>query len=70
MKKVVKLPDTKIDFLSIVMSSIGFGLLLYGFSSAGNDGWGDATVITMLIIGFVVIGLFVWRQLFLENLML
>lgn len=25
MKKVVKLTDTKIDFLSIVMSSIGFG---------------------------------------------
>lgn len=70
MKKVVKLTDTKIDFLSIVMSSIGFGSLLYGFSSAGNDGWGDTTVITMLIVGVVVIGLFVWRQLVIDNPML
>lgn len=30
----------RLDFFSLVLSSIGFGGLLYGFSSAGNMGWG------------------------------
>ncbi|EUJ32761.1 putative MFS-type transporter ycnB [Listeria floridensis FSL S10-1187] len=67
MKKVVKLTDIKIDFFSIVLSSIGFGSLLYGFSAAGNDGWGDPIVVTTLIIGAVVTVLFIWRQLKIDN---
>ncbi|MBC1398406.1 MDR family MFS transporter [Listeria fleischmannii] len=70
MKKVVNLKDTRIDVLSIILSTIGFGSLLYGFSSAGNDGWSDATVITTLVVGVVVIFLFVLRQLKIENPML
>lgn len=67
MKKVVNLKKTKIDYLSIVLSTLGFGSLLYGFSTAGNDGWTDSVVITSLIIGAVVTILFVWRQLKIDN---
>ncbi|RDW99593.1 DHA2 family efflux MFS transporter permease subunit [Listeria kieliensis] len=67
MKKVVTLTDIKIDFFSIVLSSIGFGSLLYGFSAAGNDGWGDSIVVTTLIVGVIVIALFIWRQLTIDN---
>ncbi|WP_163655839.1 MDR family MFS transporter [Listeria sp. PSOL-1] len=67
MKKVVELKNKKIDYLSIVLSTGGFGSLLYGFSSAGNDGWSDPAVITTLIIGVVFITLLIWRQLKIAN---
>lgn len=47
----------KLDVLSILLSSIGFGGLLYGFSSAGELGWGHPLVYGPIIAG--VIGL-VW----------
>lgn len=67
MKKVVILKNTKIDYFSIVLSTLGFGSLLYGFSAAGNDGWSDPGVVTMLILGAVFTFLFVWRQLRIDN---
>ena len=36
--------DMKLDMFSLVLSSIGFGGLLYGFSSAGDMGWGAPLV--------------------------
>nr|WP_081591193.1 MULTISPECIES: MDR family MFS transporter [Bacillus] len=70
MKNVVHLTKPKIDVLSIILSTIGFGSLLYGFSSAGNDGWGDVTVVSTIILGIVGIVLFSWRQLTMKNPML
>jgi EmrB/QacA subfamily drug resistance transporter len=70
MKKVVPLTHPKIDFLSIVLSTVGFGGLLYGFSVVGNDGWSSKTVISWLIIGTVFVALFVWRQLAMKEPML
>lgn len=70
MKKVVPLTHPHIDFLSIVLSTLGFGGLLYGFSEVGNDGWSSATVISWLIIGAIVVILFVWRQLAMKEPML
>lgn len=52
-----------VDLIGIIFSSIGFGFLLYGFSEAGNEGWGSLIVLTSLIIGIVFIGLFVFRQM-------
>lgn len=59
------LPTNKkgIDVLSVILSTVGFGSLLYGFSTVGDDGWGSAKVISFLAVGVVVVGLFVWRQL-------
>lgn len=70
MKDVIPLKSPRIDFLSIVLSTAGFGLMLYGFSSAGNKGWFDITVITTIIVGTVISILFVWRQLAMEHPML
>lgn len=70
LKNVTRLSDPKIDYLSIVLSSFGFGGLLYGFSSAGNNGWNSTQVITALMVGAISVGLFVWRQLVLKRPML
>ncbi|MGO3790147.1 MAG: MDR family MFS transporter [Enterococcus gilvus] len=67
MKSVIQLSNPSIDVLSAILSTVGFGSLLYGFSSVGNDGWGNAKVISFLVVGVIVIGLFVWRQLRLEH---
>ncbi len=63
MQPVIKTHKQKIDWLSLVLSTIGFGGLLYGFSLAGNDGWTANNVLISLAIGAVVAALFVWRQL-------
>jgi MFS transporter, DHA2 family, lincomycin resistance protein len=53
----------KIDILSIVLSTIGFGGVVYGFSSAGEGGgWGDPTVITAISAGLIGLILFCIRQ--------
>jgi drug resistance transporter, EmrB/QacA subfamily len=70
MKKVVPLTNPKIDFLSIILSTVGFGGLLYGFSVVGNDGWSSVAVISWLIIGAVFVALFIWRQLAMKEPML
>ncbi|HIV82282.1 MAG TPA: DHA2 family efflux MFS transporter permease subunit [Candidatus Salinicoccus merdavium] len=67
---VTDLRKPKIDIISIVLSSVGFGSFLYGFSIASNEGWTSPVVLTSLTAGIIVIGLFVWRQLILETPML
>lgn len=67
MKSVIQLSNPKIDILSALLSTLGFGSLLYGFSSVGNDGWGSFKVIGFLIAGIAFIAIFAWRQLHLEN---
>lgn len=70
MKNIVKLTNPKIDVLSVVLSTIGFGAFLYGFSSAGKDGWTDSIVLLSIGVGVVGIALFTWRQLTLKRPML
>ena len=64
--KTVKNVGTKvyapIDTLSITMSVLGFGGLLYGVSSIATDGWNNPIVLTTIIVGVIFIALFVWRQ--------
>lgn len=67
MKNVIKTSNPKLDTLGVIFSTIGFGGLLYGFSDAGNDGWGSTTVVTCLIVGAVSLILFVWRELTAEK---
>lgn len=54
--------NIKLDFTSLILSSIGFGALLYGFSSAGNAGWSNPIVYGTIIIGAVSLIVFVIRQ--------
>jgi EmrB/QacA subfamily drug resistance transporter len=55
--------NVHLDIFSLVLSSIGFGSLLYGLSSAGNNGWDDPVVLAAIFIGIIVIFWFVMRQM-------
>ena len=47
-----------IDVLSVILSTIGFGGIVYGFSVSGDLGWTSATVLGTIIVGLVAIILF------------
>ncbi|ANK60959.1 multidrug transporter [Loigolactobacillus backii] len=67
MRKVLQTSHPKIDILSVIVSTIGFGTMLYAFSSVGAKGWGDAQVYVPLIIGIIFVALFVYRQLHMDK---
>ncbi len=67
MHKLLETSNPKIDSLSVVESTIGFGSLLYGFSEVGTRGWGDPLVLGFLAVGIIVVGLFCHRQLHMTN---
>ncbi|MEW4265460.1 DHA2 family efflux MFS transporter permease subunit [Priestia megaterium] len=55
--------DVKVHMPSVVTSLAGMGLLLYGFSEAGNDGWTDSVVLSTIIGGTVLLIIFVLQQI-------
>jgi len=62
--------DMKLDVFSLALSSIGFGGLLYGFSSAGSKGWDSPLVYGTIIIGAIALITFIVRQLRMDDPML
>ncbi|WP_085994492.1 MDR family MFS transporter [Oceanobacillus senegalensis] len=65
---VTKQTFPKLDMLSIVLSTLGFGGLLFGFSAAGGEqGWASVPVVSSLIIGTISLVWFILRQLKLEE---
>lgn len=65
----------KIDISSIILSTIGFGGIVYGFSSAGGHGdagggWSSPTVIITLALGAISLLIFSIRQLKMKEPML
>ncbi|MDF2857775.1 MAG: transporter [Neobacillus sp.] len=62
--------NIKLDMVSLLLSSVGFGGLLYGFSSAGNKGWDSPQVYGSIMIGVISLVLFILRQSKLERPML
>ncbi len=67
LKNVSERVSTKFDTMSVVLSTIGFGALLYGFSRAGSLGWSSAEVVICIAAGIVALALFTWRQLVSET---
>ncbi|MGE7603360.1 DHA2 family efflux MFS transporter permease subunit [Peribacillus sp. NPDC097675] len=53
----------KLDVGSVVLSTLGFGLILYGFSNAGSHGWDDKVVVSTIVVGIVIIAIFCLRQI-------
>src|SRR5690606_2816015 len=64
---VTKRSFPKLDLLSIILSTLGFGGILYGFSTAGSAGWSSAEVIISMVLGAVTLLLFILRQLKLKQ---
>lgn len=62
--------DVTLDLFSLVLSSIGFGGLLYGFSSAGDQGWSSPMVYGTILIGAISLIAFIVRQLRMDDPML
>lgn len=67
MRKVLTTTNPKIDSVSVVMSTLGFGSVLYGFSTVGDKGWGSPIVLGALAFGLIFVILFVYRQLHMET---
>lgn len=67
LKNVTEQFNPKVDVLSIALSTLGFGGLLYGFSAAGSSGWSSDQVIYSIIIGGIALTWFILRQLKLKQ---
>jgi len=63
LKNVSERVDVKLDMVSVILSTIGFGAMLYGFSRAGTEGWLNIEVLISLIVGMLGLLLFTRRQL-------
>lgn len=66
-QNVTELTRPKVDYLSILLSTVGFGGIVYSFSASGDLGWSDSKVYYSLIIGAISLIIFVVRQLKIEN---
>jgi len=67
LKNVAKVTRPKVDFLSIILSMVGFGSLVVGVSLASDHGWISAPVIGAIVLGIVVLAWYAHRQLTMEN---
>src|SRR5699024_9160716 len=67
LKNITEQKHPKVDVLSIILSTFGFGGLLYGFSTAGSHSWTSPHVYVSIIIGTFTLIWFILRQLKLEK---
>lgn len=63
LKNVSEPTKPRVDVLSIILSTLGFGGIVFGFSSSGEAGWDHPKIYGTLIIGAIALVLFVIRQL-------
>ncbi|OIS58816.1 MDR family MFS transporter [Staphylococcus equorum] len=70
LKNVTETSNPKLDIASVILSTLGFGGLLYSFSSVGEAGWGSVQFILPLIVGIIALVIFIRRQLNLKEPML
>ncbi|MET3505232.1 DHA2 family lincomycin resistance protein-like MFS transporter [Halalkalibacter oceani] len=69
LKNITDITKPKVDITSIILSTVGFGGIVFGFSSAGegSHGWASPEVYLTIIAGAIALILFVIRQLRLED---
>ncbi|GEN87121.1 DHA2 family efflux MFS transporter permease subunit [Oceanobacillus sp. FSL W8-0428] len=70
LKNITPQRPIKLDVFSIILSSFGFGGLLYGFSSAGDKGWDHPSVYITLVVGVIGVVTLILRQLRMKDPML
>ncbi|MCO7127114.1 DHA2 family efflux MFS transporter permease subunit [Sporolactobacillus shoreicorticis] len=61
---VSQVTKPKVDVVSVILSTLGFGGLVYGMGSGAEGGW---LSIVLLVVGVASLILFVWRQLAITN---
>ncbi|GAK30479.1 major facilitator superfamily transporter [Weissella oryzae SG25] len=67
-KDVLPNRKMKLDVTSLILSVIGFGIFLWGFTNVASDGWGDVkNVVLPIVLGIVIIITFILRQLKLKD---
>lgn len=66
---ITEITKPKIDWISIVYSTVGLGATIYGFSHAGEsaNGFMTASVFIPIIVGIIGITMFVLRQFKLDE---
>lgn len=64
LENVTDVTKPRIDPLSVLLSTIGFGGVVFGFSKAGEgvEGWSSMVVVTSIVVGLVALVLFIVRQ--------
>lgn len=67
LRNVTEQTNPRLDVHSLVLSTLAFGGLLFGFSTAGTAGWASATTLVPLLVGALALAWFVRRQLRLEE---
>src|SRR5690625_1686583 len=70
LKNITPNRKIKLDVFSIILSSIGFGGLLFGFSSVADYGWSSIYVYGTIAIGVCALVIFILRQMQMEEPML
>nr|WP_238546067.1 MDR family MFS transporter [Tumebacillus flagellatus] len=72
MENVTDVTKPRIDLLSVVLSTVGFGGVVFGFSKAGEgtSAWSSTVVIASLVIGLAALVLFTIRQLSMRDPMM
>jgi DHA2 family lincomycin resistance protein-like MFS transporter len=72
LENVTEITRPRIDLLSIILSTIGFGGVVFGFSKAGEgaEGWSSSTVLAFIAVGLLSIVLFALRQIFMKQPMM
>jgi DHA2 family lincomycin resistance protein-like MFS transporter len=67
LQNVGEVTRPKVDIFSIILSSIGIGGIVYGFSSAGEEGFSSIRILSIIFISLLSLAVFVLRQLKLEE---
>ena len=67
---VNEIRKVSIDVISVILSTIGFGGIVYGVSVGGEHGWTNTTVLASIIIGAAALIIFAIRQTKMETPML
>jgi DHA2 family lincomycin resistance protein-like MFS transporter len=64
LKNVSQVTKPKVEVISIVLSTVGVGGLVYGMGSGAEGGW---IGLALLVAGVISLGLFIWRQLVIDE---
>lgn len=68
MKDIIQTKKIKLDWLSLLLSTSGFGLFLWGFTNVASKGWTDLSAVVLpIVFGITLLLLFAIRQFKLDE---